>query len=242
MTFIRNLFLTFDSLAGDYPRLLNRVHLEDCFLRQFFEKDGHYVRIMNPLHFVIADENPIKPYESDVEKTQQMALPDIFPENGVARFVDTNVGRQIKSNVYLNANSFPLNQHSDKSKIHIHTCVEVDSSLGPNEYTFNSRGRSLVLAFTAALGQARLLYGQSVAGQLSNPITINFITTNGQGFLVTVFQLNTLDLNSSLKNIVWQKQLGNIFGTCDFIEGVPVFEDYNHDVITNLLAVYKSGL
>ena len=107
MTFIRNLFLTFDSLAGDYPRLLNRVHLEDCFLRQFFEKDGHYVRIMNPLHFVIADENPIKPYESDVEKTQQMALPDIFPENGVARFVDTNVGRQIKSNVYLNANSFP---------------------------------------------------------------------------------------------------------------------------------------
>ena len=242
MTFIRNLFLTFDSLAGDYPRLLNRVHLEDCFLRQFFEKDGHYVRIMNPLHFVIADENPIKPYVSDVEKTQQMALPDIFPENGVARFVDTNVGRQIKSNVYLNANSFPLNQHSDKPKIHIHTCVEVDSSLGPIEYTFDSRGRSVVLAFTAALGQARLLYGQSVSGQLSNPITINFITTNGQGFLVTVFQLNTLDLNSSLKNIVWQKQLGNIFGTCDFIEGVPIFEDYNHDVIRNLLAVYKSGL
>ena len=81
MTFIRNLFFIFDSLAGDYPRLLNRVHLEDCFLRQFFEKDEHYVRVMNPLHFVIADDDPLKPYVADVEETKRITLPDIYPEN-----------------------------------------------------------------------------------------------------------------------------------------------------------------
>ena len=241
MTFIRNLFLIFDSLAGDYPRLLNRVHLEDCFLRQFFEKDEHYVRVMNPLHFVIADENPLKPYVADVEKTKQIDLPDIYPENSVGRFVDNNVARQIKNNIYINENAFPFIQKAG-SCAHIHTCVEVDASLGPLEYTFDSRGRSLVLAFSTALGQARLLHGESVSGQLSNPITVNFISTNGQDFLLTVFQMNTLDLSSPVKNIVWQKQLGNIFGRCDFIEAVPTLEDYNHDVVETLLSVYKSGL
>ena len=81
MTFIRNLFFIFDSLAGDYPRLLNRVHLEDCFLRQFFEKDEHYVRVMNPLHFVIADDDPLEPYVADIEETKRITLPDIYPEN-----------------------------------------------------------------------------------------------------------------------------------------------------------------
>jgi len=223
------------------------VHLEDCFLRQFFEKDEHYVRVMNPLHFVIADDDPLKPYVADIEETKRITLPDIYPENSVGRFVDTNVARQVKNNVYLNENSFPFvtqktGLSNAKNPLYVHTCVEVDASLGPLEYTFDSRGRSLVLAFSTALGQARLLHGESVSGQLSHPITVNFISTNGQDFLLTVFQMNTLDLSSPVKNIVWQKQLGNIFGRCEFVEAVPTLEDYNHDVVKTLLAVYKSGL
>ena len=186
----------------------------------------------------------------------------------MGRFVDTNVARQVKNNVYLNENSFPFvtqktGLSNAKNPLHVHTCVEVDASLGPLEYTFDSRGRSLVLAFSTALGQARLLHGnllnflnflsfvilsnfvilgESVSGQLSHPITVNFISTNGQDFLLTVFQMNTLDLSSPVKNIVWQKQLGNIFGRCEFVEAVPTLEDYNHDVVKTLLAVYKSGL
>ena len=228
------MFLVFDSLAGDYPSLLHRSHIENCMIRQFFYKDGHYVRVVNPLHYVIADEKALKPNTERINMTTGMNLPDIFPESPVARLVEHSV--------YRNENSFPIRDEIKMCKSistpQIHTCVEIDPSIGPKAYKFNSPGRSLVLAFATALGQARFNHGPEVSGVLDKPITVNFISTNGQDFLVTVFQLNTLDLESNVKNIVWQEQLGNIFETCDYVKAVPQVIGYNEKVVKKLLSVY----
>ena len=234
MTFIRNMFMVFDSLAGDYPSLLKRNHFENCFLRQFFHKDGHYVRVMNPLHYVITDDEPLKPHFKDVNLTRQMSLPSIHPESPVAKLTNHEI--------YRNENSFPVTtevKKCDRIKLpQVHTCVEIDASLGPLQYNFDSRGRSLVLAFAIALGQARLNYGPEVSGVLKQPITVNFVSTNGQDFLVTVFQLNTLDLKGEVKNLACQDQLGNLFESCDYAKAVPQVVGYNHEVVKRLLTIY----
>ena len=228
------MFLVFDSLAGDYPSLLNRSHLENCMIRQFFYKDDYYVRVVNPLHYVITDDKALKPNTERVKMTTGIDLPNIFPENAVSRLVEHDV--------YRNENSFPIREEIKMCKgispPQIHTCVEIDPSLGPKAYKFDSPGRSLVLAFATALGQARFNHGSEVSGVLDKPITVNFISTNGQDFLVTVFQLNTVDTNSNVKNIVWQEQLGNVFETCDYVKAVPQVIGYNQEVVKKILAVY----
>ena len=50
-----------------------------------------------------------------------------------------------------------------------------------------------MFAFAAAVGQARLLYGSSVEGQLPKPVVVNSVSTNGVWWEMGSFQLNTLD-------------------------------------------------
>ena len=55
---------TFDRLAVEYPALMKRQHVENCLMRQFFEKDGHNVQVQHPSEYLITDEKPVRPYAS----------------------------------------------------------------------------------------------------------------------------------------------------------------------------------
>ena len=104
----------------------------------------------------------------------------------------------------------------------IHTAFEFNNSIDPELRSDQDYyGRSLIMAFAASLGQARLNYGPDVSGILPKPITLHFVNTNGKKFHFSVFQLNNLNLeadNDSVKNIFWHEpSFLNMFEKCDYI-------------------------
>merc|ERR1711976_1083193 len=61
--------------------------------------------------------------------------------------------------------------------------------------------RSVMAGFCVALGQARMRYGANVSGTLEKPVRVNVITTDGQNYLVSSVQLNSMDLASNTRNM-----------------------------------------
>ena len=87
--------------------------------------------------------------------------------------------------------------------------------------------------------QARLKYGPDFVGDLPEPIAIHFVNSSGSTFHFSVFQLNTLNLNSDIKNIFWhQPQMEKLFDTCEYVNAVPTIEGYNHLIFNKLLGIY----
>lgn len=75
---------------------------------------------------------------------------------------------------------------------------------------------------------------------LSQPIVLQCIQTDGRLFHFTVFQLNSLDLESQKnKNILWSLPLVPLFNVCEYVSGKPVLEGYNPDVFNRLVTFYK---
>ena len=230
---IRGLMYAFDRLAIDYRDLLNRQHIEEAALRQFFRKDGALIQITTPVPYQITDESPLEPYGEAlaVKETKNASLPDLSPLNCLAYLYDKNI--------YVNSNSFSIERTKSILPMQsVHTCFEFDNSL-TEKYVNNYPGRSLILAFGQCLAQARLKFGNDVSGVLPEPITIHFVNTNGRKFHFSVFQLNTLDLEGETKNIFWHDpEIKDLYETCAYINAVPTLEGYDHDVFRTLLAMY----
>jgi len=220
------------------PDLLNRLHLEETVIRQFLERGDDLLRFYVPLPFVITATKPL-PAHADaqaVKKTENIPLPDIFP-------IEPHASFKLKY-VYNDEVNFPLKPiHSVACAQHqIHSGIELNNSFIKSFLSDDGyRGQGLVKGFLLALGQAKLTFGPDVKGVLPSPVTVNFVHTDGQKFHFSAFQLNTLDLDNpeGVKNIYWcEKQLDDLYGTCDYIKAVPTLDNYNPDVLRKFAAVY----
>ena len=104
--------------------------------------------------------------------------------------------------------------------------------------------RSLIKAFTVAASKAQQMYGKDVK-DLPQPITVQVVHTNAIFFHFSIFQLNTLDLNSQengrgLKNLWFNKPKIDLFAECDYKIGKPVMSGYNRDVLRHFHSFYNS--
>ena len=124
----------------------------------------------------------------------------------------------------------------------IHSGIEHNNNI--NKAALKDDGyyaKGLVNGFLLALGQAKLTFGPDVKGVLPSPVTVNFVHTDGKKFHFSAFQLNTLDLDNpdGIKNIYWcDRRLDDIYSTCDFVQAVPVLENYNPQVFRKFAALY----
>lgn len=247
LSIVRGLFRCCDLLSNKYPHLLHRLHQEESVLRQFLEKDNKLLRIHAPMAYLTTDTKPVTAYadQQTVDSTFEMDLPDLTPLNSLTHFSDDNV--------YRFENNFPIKESVKTSGCpsHIHTCVELNNSHIPNRIEEDYQGRSLIMAFGAALGQARLLYGENVTGVLPEPVTIHFVNSDGHMFHFSVFQLNTLDLDSHekgeggtvLKNIFWhQPQMEPLYEICDYVQARPKLKGLNLKVLQTLMAMYLQNV
>lgn len=67
------------------------------------------------------------------------------------------------------------------------------------------------------------------------------VYTNGKLFHFGVFQLNTLDLQSTeSRNLWYQTERMSLFEECCYKKGRPVLEGYNSDVLEHLYAIYNN--
>jgi len=234
----RGLLRACDSVAGDRPSLLSRMHLENTQIRQFIERKEDLIRFFVPIQHMVTDSKPLAAYadSNEVQRTQNMTLPNIEPLDPHCTFY--------KVNVYNDQVNFPIKPfkgqglqfqnvhsgiiHNNEIQRHLKTGVEFAS-------------RSLALAFLMALGQAKLLYGPEVSGELPAPVAVNLISTDGKRFHFSAYQLNTLDLDNpeGVKNMYWGgDNVYNLYEVCDYVKAVPTLQGYNQKVFDKFAALY----
>lgn len=101
--------------------------------------------------------------------------------------------------------------------------------------------RSLVQSFTAATLYARQKCGLDVK-ELSEPVVIQCIQSDGQNFHFSVYQLNTLDIDGTegIKNFWWSAPTCQLYEKAEYENGKPCVEGYNNEVFKRFLAFYKN--
>lgn len=74
---------------------------------------------------------------------------------------------------------------------------------------------------------------------LPQPVTVQCVQTDGRLFHFGIFQLNTLD-DGAIKNIWFQTELLSLFEECRYVEGRPILQGYNSNVVKHLFAFYDN--
>ena len=164
---LREVYHGLDMLSVEYSYLTERQHHENYILRQFFEKDEDLVKVHSPIAYMVTADKSLEPYanSSEIQSTKSKELPDLGPLNSLSYFFEKNI--------YLHENNFP---YKENVKIlgsdflpQVHTAIEVNNGIngGSARLDQDIYGRSLIMAFTSALGQARLNYGADVSGKFA---------------------------------------------------------------------------
>ena len=118
--------------------------------------------------------------------------------------------------------------------------------------------RAMMAGFTAALGQARLRYGNTVrydlmvstsdwiyvfSGTLPKPVRVNVISTDGQNYVLGTVQVQSVDLGSEIKNIFcYNPEPLSLFSICDYVEGAVVMEGLNMETFKVLSSLITDGV
>ena len=106
------------------------------------------------------------------------------------------------THIYQTEPAHPV-RSSAHSQPHAHTVFSFYTShISPEWKSGAERARTLMAAFTVALGQARLRWPGETS-DLPEPVTLNTVSTDGRTFSLGCFQLNSLDLSSATRNVFW---------------------------------------
>jgi len=100
-----------------------------------------------------------------------------------------------------------------------------------------------MLGFAAALGQARLLYGAEVEGDLPKPVAVNVVSTNGVSWELATFQLNSVDLGSEVKNLFFHHgETLRLMDYCGYREARPCLDGVKPETFSMLQALMTAGI
>lgn len=78
--------------------------------------------------------------------------------------------------------------------------------------------------------------------ELPKPVTIQCVHTDGIYYDLSIFQLNTLNVNGTdgIKNAWYSLPRMQIFEKCQYVSARPVLEGYNPRVFDYLKAFYNN--
>lgn len=101
--------------------------------------------------------------------------------------------------------------------------------------------RALMKAFTVAASKARAHLGTNVT-ELTQPIVVQTVQSDGKKFQFGIFQLNTLDLTGSSKQNYWYcSDIMKLYEECAYKVGRPTLEGYNRDVLKHMTVLYNNS-
>lgn len=210
-----------DSCPGLQDRLLCKP--EPSVLRQVVRSaGGELLRLNIEVLVSTFGRHPVPEVAGpdQVAATRRQALASVAPLSPLSSCHPTNI--------YRPGCSHPVTslQHS-----HPYTNTVFDLNTAPIGdpftddrvwHTAKQRSRCLMFGYTAALGQARLLYGEGVRGELPRPVTVNAVSTNGVWWELATFQLNTMDPESEVKNIFFHRPESlKLMDFCGYRSGRP---------------------
>lgn len=179
---------------------------------------------------VVANNSPAIGLPKDFSRGE---LPDIYPLESTVSLESTNF--------YKFEHTHPVSRDSKLSKIHTVIIpfneTEVANIFESPVTTDQVLGRSLVHSWIIALSQAKMNTGNEV----TDPVTIQAVQTDGKFFHFSMFQLSSTSLDPSTPNIFCSFPLMNIFNICSYIKGSPILEGYDARVFKTLLAFYNNS-
>lgn len=203
--------------------------LEESTVRQFVRRpDGKLVRINVKPGFFVTGSKPLK--ENTQPSTGVNPIQDVSPLDPVTGLY--------QEHIYDLVNHHPI-KSMQNSHPYIHTVVRLNKDhINPMFREDKEKARSLMYGYAVALGQARLLYGSDVSGDLKNPVTVNSITTDGRRYVLSSFQLNSMDLSSAKPNLFsYHHQPLDLFEFCGYKNAKVSLEGVNLDTFRWLEAV-----
>jgi len=232
----RGIFMETIKLARDGAQLMSSVETEAH--RQLVTRpDGKLVRLNLAVPLSVYGRKPLPPHV-DTAKLQTLdatSVASVAPLDPVASLHPTNVYHPSSAHPI----SSTLHSHPFAHTVFTHYTTHIDPKW--NEQA--QLARSLMVGFTVSLGQARLRWGEDVKGDLKEPVCINLITTDGQRYQIGSFQLNTMDLDSEVKNVFWQSpDTQNLFEFCGYKEAQPMLDGLNMQLFNQLQCVLADGM
>lgn len=228
----------FNEIRKSSGQSWSRSFSENDMHRQFVNSaDGKLLRFHIPTTFSLLSSTPMEPYADAkmVADTKAALLPDVSPQLPVAGLWPTNI--------YRPESNHPITS-LDHSHPFVHTVLDHDNDHTKRGFQTwsedHAKSRGLIMAFTVALGQARLRFGDNVKGVLPQPVCINMVTTNGLQYQLSALQLNTLDLGSEgSKNIFWShNKTLSLLEFCGYDAAQVSLQGYDPEVFNYLTAFY----
>jgi len=223
------------------------INCEKTKFRQmlFNSKEQELVRLNLEVPFSVQSSAPLPQLasEGEIQKTKEQPGVDISPLSPFSSLQS--------SHIYRDTAAHPITS-SLHSRPYINTVFDFLTSRIGDPFTDDriwnaevQRSRCLMFAFTAAVGQARLLYGNNKVeeGLLPKPIIVNSVSTNGVWWEMTSFQLNTLDMKSEVKNLFFHHpETMKLIDFCGYRDARPELEGLNMDTFKQLTSLVTSGM
>lgn len=210
----------------------SKVIAKDVFFKVPLQRNGD-VSLNVTADLLLLSDTALAPFADDVRGE----LPDLYPLDYKISLDEFNI---YSKDEFISPLTGKFNNvhtafvHFNKTEVNnLHETPVTKSQI---------LGRSLMKAYAFAVANAKSMYGEDVR-ELPEPITLQCIHTDSRWFHFSVFQLNSLagPEEDGKKNAFWQSELLNLYKTCDFIDGVPVLEDYNPEVFKHFLSFYMNG-
>lgn len=223
-----------ESLSGlDIAQYRTVVHDGICCVG--IDKENDFIQFSLKMDMMMTSTKPLSPI-MDVNTNNEFDMPDIYPLHHCVSLTKANVRKP---------DMYPINMKTpivnDIHTIFINYDPEEVKNLTELPVTENQiYARSMIKSFTAAASYARQKFGENVK-ELPKPVVVQSIQSDGQKFQFSVYQLNTLDMNSkSVKNYWWTEPFIKLYETAQYDEGIPRVQGYNTEVFKRFLAFYRN--
>jgi len=230
----RGLFMESLKLLGPTSQPL-RCSVDPEQHSQFISRpDGKLVRLNLRIPVTVYGDTPLPPLSS-VDPDLITPVPDVSPMDPVASLHPTNI--------YQDISSHPVTSQAHSSP-HAHLVIQhYTSPMSPQFMMDRELARAMMAGFTAALGQARLRYGNTISGTLPEPVRVNVVCTDGQNYVLGTVQLQSLDLGSDMKNLFcYNPEPLSLFNICDYVEGAVTMEGLDMETFSVLTSLITDGV
>jgi len=201
--------------------------------RQFLTRpNGKLFRLNISVPLSLYGRKPLTPNLSalDMKDLKCESVPSVAPLDPLATLHPTNIYQTSPAHPILTlSHSHPFS----------HTVFDhYTSHIAPEWKPEVQMAKSLMMGFCAAVGQARLRWGQNISGDLPEPVAVNIISTDGQRYQLSSYQLNSLDLDSDITNIFWtHPESLELFTYCGYEEAKVKFSGLDIDAFSLIKAL-----
>merc|ERR1712142_753958 len=217
-------------LDKNNSKAIGRYFLENGKSQMTFNHSGEICHMIHEAAFILVSNKSLNPIlnKDELNETAIEGLPDIYPLSPLINCHPQTKYELKESSCVPNGNLYP---HT----VHVHHNQPIVRMKDDEFYA-----RSLIHSFSHAAAYAKNFLKQT-DGLLEKPVVLQLVHNTKEKYHFSVFQLNTLDPTSPIKNVFWTQPCLNLFNECSFKGGMPQLEGYNPQVFSMLKAFHSQG-